>query len=659
MKRIKIFLGLGLILLITQGYTQVAISDNASADPDPASILDLQSSSRGFLMPRMLESQKNSITNPATGLIIYQTDGADGIYYNVGTPASPNWNLISDDETSVSGGGHWTKAGDDIYYSGGKVGIETSSPGAAFEVAGAAWFNDSIAINGGKGHLFINAASPSEPTIRLAQDNATIYKLKFRTGDGFLGDPYFMLNSDQYSNIWGVTSWGRVRQDYKGNYQAHLIYSSADRSAFFIDNDNTFAGAKCINATISSTTSHAESVTINSFNNGEGTALYAENGKYNNFGHIGTNLYGVYGENASSGFWGAIGSNSSALYGQLGDGVSAQSLSAGDFAVKGIGVETGGQNGTGYLPYETLGGIMGYNPVGTQFSFGVTGYVGASPADQAGGIFGSYSDASAWGSLAYTSSSSSHYAGYFTSTSFGSGTGKSQAGTFSNIGIGVWGDLIGADIHGNVYGLYAQGANYSVYANGDVYRTGADVHVQENASGENSVMYTLVSTEMVVQTYGIGTLQKGKSNIEFDAAFAEVVSPDKPIIVTITPIGKSKGVYLDAVTDAGFSVGENDHGKSDVQFSWIAIGTRKGFENKQLPAEVIASDYNEKMQRGLANDNDEVASGEGLYYKDGQLYNGHIQQPKSAGTVPVVEKMTKKPSIEPELSEDIEEDTKK
>ena len=143
-------------------------------------------------------------------------------------------------------------------------------------------------------------------------------------------------------------------------------------------------------------------------------------------------------------------------------------------------------------------------------------------------------------------------------------------------------------------------------------------------------MYTLVSPEMTVQTYGIGQMQNGKSNIVFDDAFANIVSSSEPVIVTITPIGKSEGVYLDQVDSDGFRVEENNNGKSNIQFSWIAIGKRAGFENKSLPEDVIAADYNEKLQRGLARDADPNNQAEGLYYQNGTLYNGHVVEQRTS-----------------------------
>jgi uncharacterized protein (TIGR02145 family) len=51
---------------------QVAINTDGSP-PDSSAILDLQSTDKGFLPPRMSNTQRNAISNPSTGLIVYNT----------------------------------------------------------------------------------------------------------------------------------------------------------------------------------------------------------------------------------------------------------------------------------------------------------------------------------------------------------------------------------------------------------------------------------------------------------------------------------------------------------------------------------------------------------------------------------------------------------
>jgi hypothetical protein len=54
-------------------YLKAQVGFNNS-NPDASSVLDLTSTSKGLLIPRMNSVQRSSITSPATGLLIYNTD---------------------------------------------------------------------------------------------------------------------------------------------------------------------------------------------------------------------------------------------------------------------------------------------------------------------------------------------------------------------------------------------------------------------------------------------------------------------------------------------------------------------------------------------------------------------------------------------------------
>jgi hypothetical protein len=71
-------------------FAQVGIG---TANPDASAILDVESTEKGFLPPRMTTGQRDDISNPATGLIIYNTDESC-VQTNSGTPASPNWQCM-------------------------------------------------------------------------------------------------------------------------------------------------------------------------------------------------------------------------------------------------------------------------------------------------------------------------------------------------------------------------------------------------------------------------------------------------------------------------------------------------------------------------------------------------------------------------------------
>lgn len=59
---------------------QMAINTTGN-DPDPSAMLDVASTDKGFLIPRMTELQKLAIEDPAVGLMVYQTNGGVGFHY--------------------------------------------------------------------------------------------------------------------------------------------------------------------------------------------------------------------------------------------------------------------------------------------------------------------------------------------------------------------------------------------------------------------------------------------------------------------------------------------------------------------------------------------------------------------------------------------------
>ena len=77
---------------------QVGIN-NTFSSPDPSSMLDVKSTSKGMLIPRMTKIEKDNIINPSHSLLIYQTDGDSGFYYNSGTTVLPVWIQLASTST--------------------------------------------------------------------------------------------------------------------------------------------------------------------------------------------------------------------------------------------------------------------------------------------------------------------------------------------------------------------------------------------------------------------------------------------------------------------------------------------------------------------------------------------------------------------------------
>jgi len=93
-----IFMG----IFLNKGMAQsVAINTDASV-ADGSAMLDIRSVTKGLLIPRMTETERTAISNPATGLLVYQTDVTTGYYYNSGTAVIPAWQKLATDKTAVA-----------------------------------------------------------------------------------------------------------------------------------------------------------------------------------------------------------------------------------------------------------------------------------------------------------------------------------------------------------------------------------------------------------------------------------------------------------------------------------------------------------------------------------------------------------------------------
>lgn len=76
-------------LTVTGNSTFTSMVSIGADVPHSSSILDVSSSTKGVLLPRMTSQQRDSIVSPATGLLIYQTDNTPGFYYY-----NETWRLI-------------------------------------------------------------------------------------------------------------------------------------------------------------------------------------------------------------------------------------------------------------------------------------------------------------------------------------------------------------------------------------------------------------------------------------------------------------------------------------------------------------------------------------------------------------------------------------
>ena len=85
MKRSVPLLFLLLFIMVNISHAQQGVSINSTGTAANASaMLDVSSTTKGALIPRMTNAQVIAIASPATGLFIYQTDIDSGFYYYSG-----------------------------------------------------------------------------------------------------------------------------------------------------------------------------------------------------------------------------------------------------------------------------------------------------------------------------------------------------------------------------------------------------------------------------------------------------------------------------------------------------------------------------------------------------------------------------------------------
>jgi hypothetical protein len=118
-------------------FSQVAINTDGSVS-DISAMLDVKSTTKGMLIPRMTTTERNGITNPANGLLIFCT-GDNQYYSNNGTPSVPNWVMVNT---------QWLFTGSDIYFTGGRVGLSKTDPAYALDVLGDINFSGTMRNNG-------------------------------------------------------------------------------------------------------------------------------------------------------------------------------------------------------------------------------------------------------------------------------------------------------------------------------------------------------------------------------------------------------------------------------------------------------------------------------------------------------------------------------
>ena len=104
LRLLTVVIGIALVSPVMAQKDNVGIG---TTKPDQSAALDISSSTKGLLMPRMTMQQRSLIQKPAQGLVIYQTDFLSGFYFYDGL----EWNAMNSQNSIAGTDGDWSLIG--------------------------------------------------------------------------------------------------------------------------------------------------------------------------------------------------------------------------------------------------------------------------------------------------------------------------------------------------------------------------------------------------------------------------------------------------------------------------------------------------------------------------------------------------------------------
>ncbi len=275
MKKIAILfpLSLAIVFLCALRAPLSAQTAIGGTTPDPSAILDVKSTSKGVLFPRMTTEQRNLITNAATGLIIFNTETMC-LEINLGSSATPYWQSI--------------KCGGTISALNCNGAVVT---GVLIAQSPAAGVTVSVPYTGGNGEVFQGQTVTSTVVTGLT---ATLSTGSFASGSGNLiytisgtpastGTASFALSIGGQSctlnltvSVLNITTLSCITAIRKGEMQPNFIADGVSVIVPYTGGDGSAHTGQTINST--GVTGYTATLAAGSFASGEGTLTYAITG---------------------------------------------------------------------------------------------------------------------------------------------------------------------------------------------------------------------------------------------------------------------------------------------------------------------------------------------------------------------------------------------
>ncbi len=130
-----------------------------TTNPNSSALLDITSTTKGLLMPRMTTAQRNAIVSPADGLLIYNTTTEE-----LNQRQNGAWKTVINSD-------YWFRGAGTMWNIGDNIGINTAGPGERLDVSGNIRTNSSLIINNATSVLQLQNAGVNKGFVQLSGDN--------------------------------------------------------------------------------------------------------------------------------------------------------------------------------------------------------------------------------------------------------------------------------------------------------------------------------------------------------------------------------------------------------------------------------------------------------------------------------------------------------
>lgn len=602
----QVILAITLTMLFNSSSIGQSLAVNATgATADASSMIDISSTSKGMLIPRMIAAQRLLIASPATGLLVYQTNNPQGLYQYNGTAwvaisnEGDNWSVLGNTGTSASS--NFMGSIDNVDVAFRTNNLET------FRMTNGQRIGIGVAAPTQKLHIS-DVTTPNAATIRVS-GLASISTLALGTG------PFSTLMIDANGNFYrggttGSPGTGWITTGNAGTAPATHFIGSTDNVDFVFRTNNTEV-ARMTNAqrlligvnTISAPTTQRMEV-------------YAPTGD------------ALYGHSPNIGGW--LGYESNFVVGSAG-------------TIQGSGLYATNAL-AGYT--SSYAASSGAATVAANINFSSVWIASYNLVDNASNTF---NPSAIYAQLNNTSSTMG--AGLFKNAVYGYSNRGTTAGN-PGYTVGVNGlansqneDVIG--VVGRSYGSsgfslggYFEGNTYPGVNIGYAYVGGNDGFGATKITGLGTVSeiiptpthgrVTLTapeSPEYWYQDYGSVNLVNGKAHVDLDPILADVVFIDaqNPIRVFCTPVNmlNFNGVTIVNQTPTGFDLVELNGGKNSGKLDYqLVVKPRTNYGVGRFPQAPGPAWLKSDKEPALAKAKNNPKDGRKIYYwpSDPEVY---------------------------------------